>query len=157
MISKEMIEQLISHGLTKQQAESSTAKKIVDYLMPEDSKILVREAENQVEEMKQAVYEAKHEYSRIMKEINNVAGILIDVDKAQKEFGTITDDKAKNALALYAALINAGERVKEATGSEVIANAGYITYAYLGGQARRTSTYNKSENNKILLGVDDDE
>lgn len=156
MISKEMIEQLISHGLTKQQAESSTAKKIVDYLMPEDSKILVREAENQVAEMKQAVYEAKQEYSEIMQNINDVAGILIDVDKAQKEFGVITDEKAKNAISLYAALIRAGT-CAGATATDAVTNAGYVTYAYLGGQARRTNAYNKPENNKILFGVGDDD
>ena len=156
MISKEMIKQLISHGLTKQQAESSTATKIIDYLMKEDDKMLIHEAENQVAEMKLAVYEAKQEYSEIMQKINDVAGILIDVEKAQKEFGTITDEKAKNTIALYASLIRAGT-CAGATADDAVTNAGYVTYAYLGGQARRTNAYNKSENNKILFGVGDDD
>ena len=156
MISKKMVEQLISHGLTKQQAESSTATKIIDYLMKEDDKALINEAENQVAEMKIVVSEAKQEYLEIMQKINDVAGILIEVDKAQKEFGIISDEKAKNAISLYAALINVATHAG-ATGTDAVTNAGYVTYAYLGGQARRTNAYNKSENNKILFGVGDDD
>lgn len=151
-----MEEKLISIGLTPQQAQSKTADAVINYLMDEDSKMLIDEAKNQVAEMKVAVYEAKQEYSEIMKKINDVAGILIDVEKAQKEFGTITDEKAKNTIALYASLISAGTGAG-ATATDAVTNAGYVTYAYLGGQARRTNAYNKSENNKILFGVGDDD
>ena len=63
-----------------------------------------------------------------------------DLDKAQKEFGIITDEKAKNAISLYSALINISKRAG-ATGTDAVTNAGYVTYAYL-----------KAKNDEIIRG-----
>ena len=156
MVSKDMEAQLMKCGLTKQQAQNATAEKVLTYFMDKDSQTLINEAKNQVTEMRETVEEARNEYLLIKRELDKVAGILIDIDKAQKEFGIITDEKAKNAISLYSALINISTRAG-ATGTDAVTNAGYVTYAYLGGQARRNSEYSRTENNKIQLGAYNDE
>ena len=52
-------------------------------------------------------------------------------------------------------MIDVGKRAG-ATGIDAVTNAGYVTYAYLGGQARRNVEYNKTEDNKIQLGWKED-
>jgi 3-phosphoglycerate kinase len=54
--------------------------------------------------------------------------------------GVITDEKARNVVALYAALLTMGEKAG-ADAEDAVRNAGYVVYAYLGGQARRDITY----------------
>ena len=61
------------------------------------------------------------------------------VTEAQKEHGEITEEKARNLVALYAALINMNEKAGASSDASV-QNAGYIAYAYLGGQAKREIT-----------------
>ena len=43
-------------------------------------------------------------------------------------------------VALYAALLTMGEKAG-ADAEDAVRNAGYVVYAYLGGQARRDITY----------------
>ena len=143
MISNEMKGQLMALGLNKQQADSITADVIINRLMNDDGKMLIQEAKNQIEEMRQ-------QHSELMQKINAVSKTFLDIVEAQKEFGNITDDKAKTTIALYAALIDVGKRAG-ATGIDAVTNAGYVTYAYLGGQARRNSEYNKTENNNFQV------
>ena len=57
-----------------------------------------------------------------------------------KEHGSITDDRAKNVVALYGALLSMNERAG-ADPADAVRNAGYVVYAYLGGQAKREITY----------------
>ena len=154
MISENMKEQLVALGLKKQQAESTTAEVLVNLLMNDDGKALIQEAKNQVEEMRNIVLDWQKTYS----EIKTFAEKLLDIDKVQKEFGNITDERARTTIALYATLISTGERAG-ASGTDAVKNAGYVTYAYLGGQAKRDIAYSKTEDNKIQLGwkEDDDE
>ena len=58
------------------------------------------------------------------------------------EYGSITDEKARNTVALYSALLGMNQRAG-ADGTEAVQNAGYVMYAYLGGQARRDITYTR--------------
>ena len=67
--------------------------------------------------------------------------VLAAID-AQKEFGSITDERARNAVALYSALLGMNQRAGT-DGTEAVRNAGYVMYAYLGGQARRDITYTR--------------
>ena len=53
------------------------------------------------------------------------------------------DEKAKNAVAMYGAIIKMNERAG-AKGADSVNNAGYVTYAYLGGQAKRDIRYDQS-------------
>jgi hypothetical protein len=67
------------------------------------------------------------------------AGIAV-ITEAQREHGAITDEKARNVVALYAALIGMSEKAG-ADATEAVRNAGYVLYAYLGGEAKREITY----------------
>lgn len=144
MITEQMKEQLMAAGLSKQQATSATAEAVVNYLMNEDEKVLIQEAKNQVAEMEKLVYALRAEYSQLKQKIDSVAGVILDIAKAQEEHGAFTDEKAKNAVALYGAIINMNDRAG-ARGTDSVNNAGYVTYAYLGGQARREIRYDKPQ------------
>ena len=141
-ITEEMKKQLMAAGLNKQQANSSTAKAVVEFLMNADEKTLIQEAQRQVNEMRSLVSSLRREYRELQEKIDTVAGTLLDIAKAQEEHGALTDDRAKNTITLYAAILEMNER-KGAKGNESIENASYITYAYLGGQARRDIHYDK--------------
>ena len=143
MITEQMKGQLMAIGLSKQQVSSATADAIVNYLMNEDEKALIQEARNRVAEMYSIVTSLREEYSMLKQKIETVAGTLLDITKAEAEHGIITDEKAKNAVAMYGAIIKMNERAG-AKGADSVNNAGYVTYAYLGGQAKRDIRYDQS-------------
>ena len=150
MISEQMKDKLIAIGLSKQQATSATAEAVVNFLMNEDEKTLLQEARFQVQEMSNIVATLRHDYETIDYNFQKLAGFLRDIVNAQEEHGYLTDEKAKNAVALYAAILNMNERAG-ARGADSVDNAGYVTYAYLGGQARRDIHYDilSDQNNNI--------
>ncbi len=143
MISEEMKEQLMVAGLTKQQVNSTTADTVVNFLMPDNAKALIQEAQLQVDDMRSLVASLRKEYSALKEKIDTVAGTLLAIAEAQEEHGTVTDEKAKNAITLYASILNMNKR-EGVQGSDSVESAGYVTYAYLGGQARRDIHYDKS-------------
>ena len=112
--------------------------------MNDDGKILIQEAQNQVTEMQELVNSLRREFLQLKKKIETVAGTLLDIAQAQEEHGTLTDDKARNAVALYGAIINMNEHAG-AKGADSVNNAGYVTYAFLGGQAKRDIRYENNE------------
>lgn len=140
MITDDMVKQLMSAGLTKQQATSATAETLIDLFMDEGSKVLVMEARQQVSEMKKMLNSLRDEYRDLMNKMEEAAGILAAVSETQKEYGEITDEKAKTVVALYAALLSINNRIG-ANPTESVRNAGYVLYAFLGGQARRDIAY----------------
>lgn len=142
MLSEDMIKRLIAAGISKQQANSTTADVVANFFMNEDEKTLIREARIQVNEMYNLVADLRVEFSSLKKKIEETAGFLLDIAEAQEKHGAITDERAKNAVALYATLLSMNERAG-AKGSDSVNNAGYVTYAYLGGQARRDIHYDK--------------
>ena len=142
-MTEDMKEKLMAIGLTKQQASSATAEAVVHFLMNADEKTLIQEARLQVKEMSDIVISLRKEYLILKEKVETVAGALLAIVEAQEEHGAFTDEKAKNAVALYAALLNMNERAG-AKGEASVNNAGYVTYAYLGGQARRDIHYDKS-------------
>ncbi len=141
-MTDDLIRRLIAAGLTKQQASSATAETLVRLFMPEDGKMLVREARQQVEEMRATVNSLQKEYEALSAKIKQLSDNVMAAIEAQKEFGSITDEKARNAIALYSALLGMNQRAG-ADGTEAVRNAGYVMYAYLGGQARRDITYTR--------------
>ena len=52
----------------------------------------------------------------------------------------MSDEAARNVIALYASLLNMGIKAC-ADPAEAVSNAGSILYAYLGGQAKREVSY----------------
>lgn len=139
-MTDDLIRRLIAAGLSKQQASSATAETLVRLFMPEDGKMLIREATQQVAEMQAMVNSLRKEYDDLSAKIMQLSDNVLAAIDAQKEFGSITDEKARNAVALYSALLGMNKRAG-ADGTEAVRNAGYVMYAYLGGQARREITY----------------
>lgn len=144
MISDEMLVRLMQAGLTKQQANSVTADVVVNTCMPEEGKVLIAEANNQVSEMKKMVSDLKKQYLELEAKIGKINEVLTSVLEAREEYGAITEDKARNTVALYAALLNMNKKAG-ASDDECISNAGYVTYAYLGGQARRITDWKERD------------
>lgn len=139
-MTDDMIRRLLAAGLNKQQAYSTTAETLVNLFMPEDGKMLIQEAKLQVEEMKRTVDALKIEFRDLKEKINQVSNTIQSVVEAQEQYGEIKEDDARNAVALYGALLTMNERVG-ASGADSVKNAGYILYAYLGGQAKREISY----------------
>lgn len=139
-MTEDLIRRLIAAGLSKQQASSVTAETLVNLFMPDDGKMLIREAKGQVDEMRQLVNNLRKEYAELKRKIEGLSDTLLAISEAQKEHGVITDEKARNVVALYAALLTMSEKAG-ADAEDAVRNAGYVVYAYLGGQARRDITY----------------
>jgi len=139
-MTEDLIRRLIAAGLTKQQASSVTAETLVRLFMPDDGKMLIREAQKQVAEMQTLVNNLRKDYNDLKKRISGISDMLLAINEAQKAHGAITDEKARNVVALYAALLSMSQKAG-GEADEAIKNAGYVTYAYLGGQAKREITY----------------
>ena len=73
--------------------------------MPEDGKMLIREAKQQVSEMQATVASLRKEYDNLTVKIKQLSDNVLAAIEAQKEFGSITDEKARNSIALYSALL----------------------------------------------------
>ena len=139
-MTDDLIRQLMASGLSKQQASSVTAETLVRLFMKEDGKILIAEAQRQVSEMQTLVNRLHAEYNELMHKISSVSDTLLAITEAQKEHGEVTDEKAKNVVALYGALLAMNEHAG-ADANDSVRNTGYVVYAYLGGQAKREITY----------------
>ena len=99
-MTDDLIRQLMASGLSKQQASSVTAETLVRLFMKEDGKILIAKAQRQVSEMQTLVNRLHAEYNELMHKISSVSDTLLAITEAQKEHGEITDEKAKNVVAL---------------------------------------------------------
>lgn len=141
-MTTEMIKQLMAAGLNKQQATSVTAETLVNLFMEDDGKLLMKEAQRQVLEMQSIVQALKSEYNDLMQEMSRVSDTILSITEAQNEHGIISDEKAKNVVALYAALLSMNEKAG-ADPADSVKSAGYVVYAYLGGQAKREVTYSQ--------------
>jgi hypothetical protein len=108
--------------------------------MPEDGKMLLEEARRQVSEMQRTVNQLKMDYGELKKKIESVSDTLLAISEAQKDHGEVTEEKAKNLIALYGALLTMNEKCG-AEGPEAVNNASYVAYAYLGGQAKREQIF----------------
>ena len=140
MITDDLIKQLIAAGLTKHQASSATTETLVQLFMNEDGKILIKEAQRQVSEMQKLVASLRTEYDELKQRISDISDSLLAITEAQKEHGEVTEDRAKNLVALYGTLISINEHTG-ADPADAVKNASYIVYAYLGGQAKREIAY----------------
>ena len=139
-MTEELIRRLIAAGLNKQKATSVTAETLVKLFMPEDGKMLLEEARQQVAEMQRTVNQLKMDYGELKKKVESVSDTLLAISEAQKEHGEVTEEKAKNPIALYGALLTMNEKCG-AESPEAVNNASYVAYAYLGGQAKREQIF----------------
>ena len=139
-MTEDLIKRLMLAGLTKQQATSTTANTLVRLFMPEDGKMLLQEAKQQVAEMQALVDRLKDEYTNLQGKLDSLSSTLLAVSVAQEQHGAVTDEKARNIIALYGALLAMSQKAG-ADAEDAVRNVSYILYAYLGGQARRDITY----------------
>lgn len=147
-LSDELIRKLMLAGLTKQQATSVTAETITNLYMNEDSKILIAEAKHQIDEMQVILNSLKADYYSLKGHIDAISDNVLSVMAAQNEFGTITDEKAKNVIALYSAILSMNGK-RGVDPNEAVKNASFVLYAFLGGQAKREITYLSETDNRI--------
>lgn len=87
-MTNELINRLMAAGLNKQQATSVTAETLVNLFMNDDGKILIREAQRQVDEMQATVNKLKTEYADIKSKINSVSDTILGISESQKAYGT---------------------------------------------------------------------
>lgn len=135
-MTEDLKNRLMAAGLNKQQASSVTAETLVQLFMKEDSKLLINEARNQITEMQKMVQGLKSEYAALTKKFHDISEAINAISESQKEYGIITEEKAKTVVALYAAILAMNEKAGSDPDTS-IKNAGYIVYAYLRGQAKR--------------------
>ena len=102
---EDLIRRLMFAGLTKQQATSTTANTLVRLFMPENGKMLIQEARQQVAEIKAHVDKLKGEYNELKGRLDSLSAFQIAVSEAQEQHGPVTDEKARNIIALYGALL----------------------------------------------------
>ena len=76
----------------------------------------------------------------LRKKIESASDTLLATSEAQNEHGEVTEEKTKNLIALYGALLTMNEKCG-AEGPEAVNNASYVAYAYLGGQAKREQIF----------------
>ena len=133
---EEIVEQLVAAGFNRYQATSATAKKLVEVLQSDDSKILVQETKRQVEAMQKIVEEAQKEHQRLTEEIGRLSTALLAIGEAQEKYGEVTDKKARDCVALYGKLLGMSIRAG-ASENEAVNNASYMVYAYLSKQEKR--------------------
>lgn len=135
-MTDDLMRKLMAAGLSKSQATSVTAETLVKLFMPDDGKALIAEAKRQVAEMHDTVSKLQKEYIDLKKDIDNISQVLLSIKDAQDTYGSVSEDKAKEIIALYGALLSMNQKAGVGS-SESVQNAGYIVYAYLGGQAKR--------------------
>ena len=112
--------------------------------MPDDGKILLKEAHGRVKEMETTVDSLRKDYYDLKKRIEGVSNMLLSITQAQEQYGAVTDPKAQNIVALYGVLMTMNEK-KGVPAADSATSIGYIMYAYLGGQAKRDVNYNPIE------------
>ncbi len=139
-MTHELILQLMNAGLTKQQATSVTAETITSLYMADDGKTLIAEAKRQVDEMHETLRALQADYLATKAKMAAVSDNILAITEAQNDFGEITDEKAKNVIALYSAILSMNEK-RGADPTEAVRNASFVLYAYLGGQAKREINY----------------
>lgn len=143
-MTDDLMRKLVAAGLSKSQATSVTAETLVKLFMPDDGKALIAEAQRQVAEMHETVRKLHQDYIDLKNDIDSISQVLLSVKDAQDVYGSVSEDKAKEIIALYGALLSMNQKAG-VSALESVQNAGYIVYAYLGGQAKREISYIASE------------
>ena len=93
-----------------------------------------------MDEIKALVDKLKGEYNELKGRLDSLSATQIAVSEAQEQHGPVTDEKARNIIALYGALLAMSQKAG-ADAEDAVRNACYILYAYLGGQVRMDITY----------------
>lgn len=101
---------------------------------------ILDEAKRKVEMMEEICDSLRSRYEGIVNSMDTISQNLQALTEAQEKAGDLEDSRAKDAIALYSALISVAMK-SGADGASAVENAGYILYAYLGGQAARNVNF----------------
>lgn len=144
MLSEDMIQRLMDAGLSKQQATSATANAVATIFSSMDDRELHEEAckvltkmQNIVRGAERTYYDTIRKYSETIDKLAVISEKVGKLVELRDEIGAASSEKAKEAAALYSSLIALGVS-SGANPTTAVINAGYILYAYLGGQASIT-------------------
>lgn len=132
-----LVSKLMDAGLSKQQAMSKTAAVVAETLNTEDGKELVRYTNDKCQRLitktMAELEEMRKTHIRLSEEVKGISDDILAIKESTEEWGELSDQKAKDAISLYSALL----AVSKKYGNADIEGAGYMVYAYLGGQAAR--------------------
>ena len=143
ILSPQLQKKLMDAGLSKVQAQSATAKICSEVFMPDDCKVLVEEAWLQAKAANNLVNDLSDKHEKIRSRIDAIAGTITEIANAKSEYGIESfDERAKNALCMYSAILDMNKKIG-VTGDASVDAASYCVYAYLGGQAKREITFNE--------------
>ena len=115
-MEEEIIKKLMDAGLTRAQAESKTANACIEAFMNDEWKVLIEESRARLNAMEKSIRDLAtyatnratqlaNEYSNLKQRIEDASKILVAIDEAKERHGSVSEDKAKNALALYGAIL----------------------------------------------------
>ncbi len=135
----ELVKILMQSGLTRQQASSAAAREVVK-LFAKDNDIGIEALNAQINELRNEISRYRLEMMSLKSASSKAEELIARIDEVNSISDDLSDERAKNALMLYSALIQVGVR-KGADINKIIENAGYIVYAYLGGQAKREQAF----------------
>ena len=132
-----LVSKLMDAGLSKQQAMSKTAAVVAEMLNTEDGKELIRltndKCQRLITKTTAELEKMRQTHIRLSEEVKGISDDILAIKESTEEWGELSDQKAKDAISLYSALL----AVSKKYGSADIEGAGYMVYAYLGGQAAR--------------------
>lgn len=155
MEAKRQLQELArKYGLAPNQISSSVFQKIMAAHTDELNEMAIlnagaaldemREAANNITQNATALRQRIHEYERKIETLGETLQPIID---AAQEYGSVTSEKARDALALYAALLKLN-RATTTDGVKAVEGASYVVYAFLGGQATRSTVYTSTNKQK---------
>lgn len=129
-------------GMTPTQANSAAVLKLLQWLTPETMKDIQENAVNVFnqlnDKLNHELFLVRQERQQdaqnriaIERELREFRNVLLEASKAEQDYGEALSEKRREVTALYGSLLQMGGDSEQA-----LKNAGYIVYAYLGGQAR---------------------
>lgn len=131
-ISDELKQKLIDEAeMTNTQASSAAVEKLLAWLTPEKLQAVMDNAEHVFKQMRDETWRElsrarreneKAERARMSTEkaLTEFSNAFLEASKAEDEYGYVSDERGKNAIALYGHLIKMGGDSEQA-----LKNAGY--------------------------------
>ena len=139
MLSQELIDMLISAGLQKQQATSKTAETCVRLFMDDDGKLLIDEAQRQlnaiIADARKSFYDLSIKYRELEGEIRLMSDYVLAIKDAEDKYGKVESEKARETLALFGGLMSIVDKTSADSKSKLEC-ASYVMWAHLGGKSR---------------------
>ena len=143
-----LISKLVANGLSRTQAASQTAEIVIQTLNTDDNNDLIAYTKSKCDTMirntQSQISEMKATHEKLSNEVSEISNTILAIKSASEEWGGISDQRAKDAISLYSALLE----VSKKHGATDITGASYIVYAYLGGDK---SVISKNDKDRVIV------